>query len=367
LDVSSAWKIRGGEKGVAGKILINYRRGDEPRLTSALYARLEQEFGRGNVSMDWEAHLDGGDAFARQVAAHVAQGGVLLAVIGPRWVERLAMLEGDPEDFVRMEIEAALSNGKPAIPILVGGAPLPRTEQLPESIRGLVRRGAVTLRPDGFEADCDELIKGLKKAFSGGGRPAGAAQHAQSPQHAPERAPAETSQPEDNAKPGEFANWVIIRFSNDPDKFRSHLARYSGGPTERDARKRLEAVVWDDPATRASIEGLRRYLREFPAGEYIQAAQSEMARLEAGGPSPRASGTGKLSESEAWDKAWDSGKLRDLENFLAEWPNSVHTADARRMIQETQGSSKGGPAVLILMLGVVLLVLGLVVLAGMKF
>lgn len=354
---------------MSGKILINYRRGDEPRFTSALYKELEAEFGRGNVAMDWETYLNGGDGFAREVAAHVAQGGVLLAVIGPRWVERLAMRDGDPEDFVRIEIEAALAYGKPAIQILVGGAALPSAEQLPETIHGLVRRGAVTLRPDNFQADCAELIGGLKKAFSGGGRPAGAgaAQPAQVPQRPAERAPAPAGKPEENGKPGEFANWMIIRDSGDPDKFRSHLARYSGGPTERDARRRLEAVVWNSPATRGSINGLRRYLREFPAGEHAQAAHSEIAQLEGAGGAPRASGERKLSESEAWAKASDSGKLRYLEEFLADWPKSVHADDAKRMLQEVQGEGKGGPALLFIMLGIVVLVLVLIVLAGMKF
>jgi TIR domain/Outer membrane lipoprotein len=354
---------------VAGKILINYRRGDEPRFTSALHARLEAEFGRDNVLMDWEAYLDGGDSFPREVAAHVARGGMLLAVIGPRWVERLAMRHGDPEDFVRIEIEAALASGKPAIPILVGGAGLPHAEQLPETIHGLVRRGAVSLRPDSFEADCDELVKALKRVFSGGGRPAGAAQPAQASQRPQERAPEPAAAPENNGKPGEFSNWVIIRNSGDPDKFRSHLARYSGGPTERDARWQLEAAVWNGPSTRGSIEGLRRYLREFPNGEHADAAEAEIAHLQGAREVPRPGGGGerKLSESEAWEKASDSGKLRDLENFLADWPDSEYADDAKRMLREVQGEGKGGPAALLIMLGIVVLVLVLIVLAGVKF
>jgi hypothetical protein len=352
---------------VSGKIFINYRRGDEPRFTNALFKRLEQEFGRGAIMMDWESGLDGGDRFAGEVAAQAAQAGLLLVVIGPRWAERLAMLDGDPEDFVRIEIEAALANGKPAIPLLVADAPAPQADELPAAIRGLVRKGAVPLRPDNFDADVGELVSALRKAFGGGASRAAPAAPRPAPQPARQRPPEPAQdQPEPSGKPGEFANWVLIRESGDPDKFRSHLARYSGGPTEREARKRLEALVWNHSAARHSADGLRRYLREFPAGEHVQAAMAEIVRLEEE-PEPHRAGGSGLTEEEAWAEASDSGKLRDLEDFLAEWPDGEYADDAREMLTQTGGGGKGGVSTLLIMLGVILLVLGMVVVAGMKF
>jgi hypothetical protein len=38
----------------------------------------------------------------------------------------------DPDDFVRLELEAALARGIRVIPVLVDRAPLPRSDSLPE-------------------------------------------------------------------------------------------------------------------------------------------------------------------------------------------------------------------------------------------
>ena len=42
---------------MAGKIFINYRRGDDAGFTQALYQRLEDEFTAVNLFMDVEGHI----------------------------------------------------------------------------------------------------------------------------------------------------------------------------------------------------------------------------------------------------------------------------------------------------------------------
>jgi TIR domain len=85
---------------MAGKIFINYRRGDDPGFTQALYQRLEAEFAAGNLFMDVEGHIKPGDDFVEVLSAQVAAADVMLAVIGPRWAELLIAREGDRDDFV---------------------------------------------------------------------------------------------------------------------------------------------------------------------------------------------------------------------------------------------------------------------------
>ena len=115
LDVHFTHIFRGARP-VPGKIFITYRRGDEPRHTTALYMRLEEEFGRGNVIMDVEAAPSPAIALPRSLAALVAPCDVLLAVIGPRWVERLAARAGDPNDFVAIEIPGRARSGQACNP-----------------------------------------------------------------------------------------------------------------------------------------------------------------------------------------------------------------------------------------------------------
>ena len=125
---------------MAGKILINYRRDDATGFTFALYQRLEDEFAADDLFMDVEGHIKPGDKFVEVLNAQVAAADVVLVVIGPRWAELLAARQNDGDDFVAIEIKAALDQNKRVIPVLGGGADMPRADTLPEAIRAVRRR-----------------------------------------------------------------------------------------------------------------------------------------------------------------------------------------------------------------------------------
>jgi hypothetical protein len=97
---------------VAGKIFINYRRCDAPDSTGRLYDRLETEFARDDLFMDVEGYIEPGDNFINVINDQIASSDVLLAEIGPRWAQLLADRQDDPKDFVTIEINAALDQGK---------------------------------------------------------------------------------------------------------------------------------------------------------------------------------------------------------------------------------------------------------------
>ena len=95
---------------------------------------------------------------------------MLLALIGDRWVtiadEGGRRRLDDPRDFVRVEIEAALTRKVRVIPILVGGATMPRADELPPSLAELVFRTALELSPARFDYDTSRLIKVLDRTFA---------------------------------------------------------------------------------------------------------------------------------------------------------------------------------------------------------
>ncbi len=350
---------------MAGKIFINYRRGDDPRTMSALYTRLAEEFGRDNVLMDEEAYVEPGPGYAREIAALVSRGDVLLAIIGPSWLERLSARAGDPEDFVRMEIEAALLQRRPAIPVLVGGAALPSAGELPDAIRELVRRGSVSLRPDEFETDCNSLINALRQAFAVAGRAGAqagnarqaahssqggsgsahagntrqAAHSSQAGQRAYQHSAAASAHDDDRHEAEELANWNFIKGSLDPDVFRNHLERFPGGPTEHYARSRYQTLQ---------------------AGQAHKWPAQDSGRF--GGDKP-------YSEAAAWTRVATTTSLRELEEFLADWPDGAYVERARQRIEELrrEGASEGGTLGLVLMLGMVVFMIGLIALASIKF
>jgi len=95
---------------------------------------------------------------------------VLLALIGDRWLT-IADDQGrrrldDPDDFVRLEIEAALARKIRVIPILVDGAAMPDVDELPPSLARLARRQALDLSPSRFEFDTNRLLRVLDKTLA---------------------------------------------------------------------------------------------------------------------------------------------------------------------------------------------------------
>src|SRR5262245_29856363 len=113
---------------MSGKIFINYRRGDDPGFTQALFSRLEQAFPAEQLFMDVD-HIPAGEDFVRVLESQVAQCDVMLTVIGKAWLnvtdEHGHRRLDDPHDFVRIEIESALKQNKRVIPILVHEARMP--------------------------------------------------------------------------------------------------------------------------------------------------------------------------------------------------------------------------------------------------
>lgn len=149
---------------MAGKIFINYRRGDDPGNTGRLFDRLQEAFQPEQLFMDVDSIAPGLD-FVRVLEEQVGQCDALLAVIGKGWIDARddtgARRLDNPEDFVRIEIESALKQDKRVIPVLVGDSHMPRPEELPEAIRPLARRNAVRLTHERFRADAQGLIKAL--------------------------------------------------------------------------------------------------------------------------------------------------------------------------------------------------------------
>ena len=146
------------------KIFINYRRKDDPGSAGRLFDRLEGAFAPEQLFFDVDS-IEPGSDFVVVLNQQVASYDVVLSVIGPRWIELLDTKDWrHPEktnDFVRIEIEAAIKQNKRIVPVLVSGAEMPRDFDLPTSISTFSRCNAVRLTHERFGADCDGLIKAL--------------------------------------------------------------------------------------------------------------------------------------------------------------------------------------------------------------
>jgi hypothetical protein len=152
-----------------GRIFISYRREGTAYPAGWLDDRLADHYGGGQVFKDVDS-IQLGDDFVEVITRAVGSCDVLLALIGDGWLtatdEHGRRRLDDPDDFVRLEIEAALARNIRVIPILVDGARMPRAEELPDSMAKLVRRQALELSPARFDFDTGRLLKVLGGALA---------------------------------------------------------------------------------------------------------------------------------------------------------------------------------------------------------
>jgi hypothetical protein len=131
-----------------------------------LFDRLRQALGHGRVFMDVDG-IPPGEPFAKQIDQWLAQAEILIALIGPRW-----MGEGDPprirrqDDFVRLELAAALRRQLRVVPVLVNDARLPNAADLTPDIAELLTRNAIRLYDESFDDDANRLIRALRPRAS---------------------------------------------------------------------------------------------------------------------------------------------------------------------------------------------------------
>lgn len=148
------------------KIFINYRRKDSAPYAGRLYDRLAGHFGPDHVFMDID-QIEPGEVFDQVIQEKLKAVQAAVVLIGEHWLD-IADADGQrrldhPDDWVRLEIAAVLERNIRVIPVLVGGAAMPKSTQLLESLAPLTRRQAIEITDHRFHTDTDKLIKALEK------------------------------------------------------------------------------------------------------------------------------------------------------------------------------------------------------------
>ncbi len=154
---------------MSGTIFINYRRDDDPGFTQAIYQKLEAEFGANGVKMDVEGGIRGGENYVEKLLALIDQSDVVLSIIGREWHSLLDKTDYDPpnasQDWVRIELKAALDRQKRIIPVVVGKAAIPDREALPEDLKDLSYLQVVSVTNERFKTDTQRLIAEVQHAL----------------------------------------------------------------------------------------------------------------------------------------------------------------------------------------------------------
>jgi hypothetical protein len=149
---------------------ISYRREDAAGYAGRLRESLERRLGASRVFRDVDTLRPGQD-FVQAIESRLSDCAVMLSVIGREWATARDLTGNrrldEPYDFVRLEIAAALARPNVlVVPVLVEGAVMPAASELPENIRALTRRHAVSVRDETWDADVDRLVNVIESAIS---------------------------------------------------------------------------------------------------------------------------------------------------------------------------------------------------------
>jgi formylglycine-generating enzyme required for sulfatase activity len=153
-------------------IFISYRRSDSKDFTRSLYDHLAKYFGHRTVFRDLDS-IPAGCTFKEYIESELANCHILIAVIGPTWLD-IRDRDGcrridDPKDWVRLEIEYALERQIPVIPLLLNETKLPSEYSLPGKLKVLptIHFARVRYEPEHScqlkKRDLERLISDIKR------------------------------------------------------------------------------------------------------------------------------------------------------------------------------------------------------------
>ena len=149
-------------------LFISYRREDSSGYAINLYDRLASHFGRDHVFMDID-QIKPGEDFHDVIHDKLKSVEVAVVLIGKHWLNipgETGRRLDNPDDWVRLEIATLLERKIRVIPVLVGGATMPKSTELPECMQPLARRQTHEISDNRFHADVDRLTQVLETMVS---------------------------------------------------------------------------------------------------------------------------------------------------------------------------------------------------------
>lgn len=120
-------------------LFLSYRRSDSPQACR-VYDWLVRRFGEDEIFMDVTA-IPVAASFPDFIREAIAGSKIVVVLIGDGWLDKIQ----EADDPVRVEIEAALDNHVPVLPVLIGHTPMPDPDALPASIAAIASQNAVTV------------------------------------------------------------------------------------------------------------------------------------------------------------------------------------------------------------------------------
>ena len=150
------------------RIFINYRREDTAPNASRIYEWLSERYGDEQVFMDVDT-IEPGLDWMQAIDRAVGSADLVLALIGTDWLNEFERRGFETDDPMRHELEAALGREDiRVIPLLVNGAKMPQSTELPPTLASLARRHALEIMRPGderFRVDKQALLERVDRVI----------------------------------------------------------------------------------------------------------------------------------------------------------------------------------------------------------
>lgn len=148
------------------KIFLSYRRDDAGAIARTYYEALDERF-PGRVFLD-VAEVEPGVDFVAAIDDAIRASGVVVVLIGPRWMALDAAGRArihDERDYVRREIASALLGERRIVPVALPGGSMPRPSELPADVARLSHINAMSSSASGVEQDVRSLVDLIERHF----------------------------------------------------------------------------------------------------------------------------------------------------------------------------------------------------------
>jgi hypothetical protein len=145
------------------RIFISYRRSDSAAIVLHIYDRLTARYKAEAVFRDINK-MPLGKNFYDHIKEELSACDVVLAVIGPQWLGIDAQGHSriqQSDDPVRLEVEAALQSGATVIPVMVDDAAIPKSTDLPETLKTFPALAGTRINVEDFDTHIERLVQSI--------------------------------------------------------------------------------------------------------------------------------------------------------------------------------------------------------------
>lgn len=145
-------------------IFISYRRHETVYHSQLIFEKLDKEFGRDHVFLDTKS-IQPGERFPEKISEALQSTSVLIALIEKDWLS-IKNQDGQQrlfldDDYVRLEIETALSRNIPIIPVLFDNVQMPQKQHLPDPLKSFSDFNAIEISSSRIDFDIQHLINAI--------------------------------------------------------------------------------------------------------------------------------------------------------------------------------------------------------------